>query len=103
MQKAQKTCDMVSCITHQPSVPVKEARNSSTGDGALEVRTPSLQNHLLPLQLIGTAAAALPGGSKKKLSKYFTGYFSTVPKELFFIVATFSSSFVHQNLFQQLD
>lgn len=30
-------------------------------------------------------------------------YFSTVPKELFFIVATFSSSFIHQNLFQQLD
>lgn len=51
---------------------MKEARNNSTGDGALEVRNASLQNHLLPLQFIGTAAAALAGGSKKKLSKYFT-------------------------------
>lgn len=40
---------------------------------------------------------------QEEIEQVLHRYFSTVPKELFFIVATFSSSFVHQNLFQQLD
>ncbi|PKU41423.1 hypothetical protein llap_8266 [Limosa lapponica baueri] len=71
-EKAERTCDKVSCITHRPSGSVQETRNTSTDDVAVKKNESKPSEQFIAIAVHGNpSCSAWLTGSSKKLSKYF--------------------------------